>query len=205
MPKKVRKTPQTRKQEIAQAAAQLISQRGYKGITLKDVADAVGMSQPGILHYVGSKKGVLSLIVTEVYAVYGTPEEFLTTNLPGSDPNAPHFPAYLRYLVDHNASRRELVQLFMVLQTESFDPQHPLHHYFQDRADRVWKHYSHIPWSLPPGMDWNTDMRPYVRLSLEAMDGIQLRWLRKPPLNFQQEWAHFEALLYPSPRWDDYR
>ncbi|AKV55025.1 TetR family transcriptional regulator [Bifidobacterium actinocoloniiforme DSM 22766] len=205
MARKVRKTPQARREEITNATARLVSEKGYNGITLKDVADAVGMSQPGVLHYAGSKEGLLSLIVTEVYAVYGTPEEFLTTGLPGSDPASPHFPAYLRYLVKHNVSQPELVQLFMVLQAESFDPSHPLHDYFKFRAERVWKHYSQTHWKLPEGMDWKRDMKPYVRMSLEAMDGIQLRWLREPPMDYLKEWSAFERAIYPSPTWDLYR
>ncbi|RBP99049.1 TetR/AcrR family transcriptional regulator [Bifidobacterium xylocopae] len=205
MPRKIRKAPQTRRDEITQATARLVSEKGYNGITLQDVADAVGMSKPGILHYVGSKEGLLSLIVTDVYVVYGTPEEFITTGLPGADPREPHFPAYLRYLVKHNVAQRQLVRLFMVLQSEAFDPDHPLHDYFEGRADRVWKHYSHIPWALPTGWDWRRDMRPHVRMSLEAMDGIQLRWLRRPPIDYEREWAAFERILFPSPTWDDYR
>ena len=48
-------------------------------------------------------------------------------------------------------------------------------------------------------------MRAIVRQSLEAMDGIQLRWPRKPPIDFYDEWLAFEKMLFPSPVWDSYR
>ncbi|MBW3083077.1 TetR/AcrR family transcriptional regulator [Bifidobacterium phasiani] len=204
--KRIRKDPEDRKREITQAAARLISERGFNGISLKDVADEVGMSQPGLLHYVGNKDGLLSLLITDIYDAYGTPGEFLATGLPGSDPDGPLFPAYLRYLVRHNANRRMMVQLYMVLETEAFNPSHPLHDYFRVRPASVWEKYSEIPWRIPPEMgSWNESMDPVVRQCIEAMDGIQLRWLREPPIDLYDEWLVFEKLLFPSPIWDHYR
>ena len=205
MASRTRKSPEVRRAEITQAAAHLISRHGYNGISLKDVADMVDMSQPGVLHYVGSKEGLLSLLITDIYDVYGTPEEFLQTGLPGSDPNHPHLPAYFDYLVAHNASQPELTQLYTVLETEAISTNHPLHDYFLHRPEEVWKHYSKFPWALPDGMDWSRDMQDSVRMSVEIMDGIQIRLLREPKINYVQEWKLFKDLLFPLPLWDGYR
>ena len=48
--KRVRKSPEERKREIIAAAGKLIGEKGYYGTSLKDIADAIGMSQPGLLH-----------------------------------------------------------------------------------------------------------------------------------------------------------
>ncbi|KJY51641.1 MULTISPECIES: TetR/AcrR family transcriptional regulator [Bifidobacterium] len=205
MASRTRKSPEVRRAEITQAAAHLISRHGYNGISLKDVADMVDMSQPGVLHYVGSKEGLLSLLITDIYDVYGTPEEFLQTGLPGSDPNHPHLPAYFDYLVAHNASQPELTQLYTVLETEAISTNHPLHDYFLHRPEEVWKHYSKFPWALPDGMDWSRDMQDSVRMSVEVMDGIQIRLLREPKIDYVQEWKLFKDLLFPLPLWDGYR
>ena len=204
MASRTRKSPEVRRAEITEAAAHLISQHGYNGISLKDVADMVGMSQPGVLHYVGSKEGLLSLLVTDIYDAYGTPEEFLQTDLPGSDPEHPHLPAYFDYLVAHNASQPELTQLYTVLETEAVATNHPLHDYFIRRPAEVWERYSEFPWLLPEGIEWATDMRVRVRMSLEVMDGIQIRLLREPKIDYIQEWDRFKALIFPSPLWDGY-
>lgn len=205
MASRTRKSPETRRTEITQAAAYLISRHGYNGISLKDVAEMVGMSQPGVLHYVGSKEGLLSLLVTDIYDVNGTPEEFTQSGLPGSNPVSPHLPAYFHYLVENNAGRPELTRLYTVLQTESISPDHPLHDYFIRKPDNVWEHYSAFPWKLPDGMKWEKDMQEYVRMSLEVMDGIQIRLLQQPAIDYIQEWERFESLLFPSPTWDDCR
>ena len=46
--KRVRKSPEERKREIIAAAGKLIGEKGYYGTSLKDIADAIGMSQPGL-------------------------------------------------------------------------------------------------------------------------------------------------------------
>lgn len=140
--KRVRKTPEERKREIVAAASRLIGEKGYYGTSLKDIADAIGMSQPGLLHYIGNKERLLSLLVTDNYDQEGTPADFAASGLPGSDPEGMLFPAYLRFLVRYNASRRSLLQLYMVLETESFSEDHPLHDYFENRPKYVWEHYS---------------------------------------------------------------
>lgn len=192
--------------EITRAAAKLISERGFNGISLKDVADEVGMSQPGLLHYIGNKDGLLQLLITDVYDASGTPDDFLASGLPGSDPEAPLFPAYLRFLVRHNAARRMMVQLYMVLEAEAFNPEHPLYDYFRNRPLSVWDYYSRFPWKLPPEVgSWEESMAPVVRQCIEAMDGIQLRWLHEPPIDMYDEWLVFERMIFPSPVWDRYR
>ena len=179
--KRVRKTPEERKREIVAAASRLIGEKGYYGTSLKDIADAIGMSQPGLLHYIGNKERLLSLLVTDNYDQEGTPADFAASGLPGSDPEGMLFPAYLRFLVRYNASRRSLLQLYM------------------------WEHYSQYTWKLPPEIGGWENMRAMVRQSLEAMDGIQLRWMRKPPIDFYDEWLAFEKMIFPSPVWDGYR
>lgn len=204
--KRVRKTPEERMGEITRAAAKLISERGFNGISLKDVADEVGMSQPGLLHYIGNKDGLLQLLITDVYDASGTPDDFLASGLPSSDPEAPLFPAYLRFLVRHNAARRMMVQLYMVLEAEAFNPEHPLYDYFRNRPLSVWDYYSRFPWKLPPEVgSWEESMAPVVRQCIEAMDGIQLRWLHEPPIDMYDEWLVFERMIFPSPVWDRYR
>ena len=203
--KRIRKSPEERKREIVAAASRLIGEKGYYGTSLKDIADAIGMSQPGLLHYIGNKERLLSLLVTDNYDQEGTPEDFSKSGLPGSDPEGMNFPAYLRFLVRYNAQRRSMLQLYMVLESEGFSPEHPLHDYFEERPNLVWEHYSQYRWNIPPEVGGWGNMRQTVRMCLEAMDGIQLRWMRKPPVDLYDEWLSFERIIFPSPVWDNYR
>lgn len=204
--KRIRKAPEERRREIVDAAVRLIGEKGYYGTSLREIADAVGMSQPGLLHYAGTKEGLLSMLVTDAYDATGTINDFIATGLPGSDPDNLFFPAYLRYLVRHNAQRVELMRLYMILETEAFSPDHPLHEYFDDRPNRTWHYYSSYQWRIPPQMgQWSESMRPVVRQCIEAMDGVQLRFMRRPPIDLVDEWITFERMIFPSPMWDQYR
>lgn len=82
--KRVRKSPEERKREIIAAAGKLIGEKGYYGTSLKDIADAIGMSQPGLLHYIGNKERLLSLLVTDNYDQQGTPADFAKSGLPAA-------------------------------------------------------------------------------------------------------------------------
>mgnify|MGYP002515920724 FL=1 len=204
--KRVRKSPEERRAEVLDAAVQLISERGYNGVSIQDVADRVGISKQGVLRYVENKDNMLAMVFNEYYATTGTPEDFFSSGMPGSDSAAPHFPAYLRYLVRHNSRRRMMVQLFTVLSAESLNPGHPLHDEFAERMDSIWNHYSMYPWMVPPQLgSWEASMRPVVRKSMEIMDGIQLWWLREPEIDLYAEWAEMENILFPAPLWDAYR
>lgn len=204
--KRIRKSPQERRAEVLDAAVQLISERGFNGISIQDVADRVGISKQGVLRYVVNKDNMLAMVFNEYYGETGTPEDFFASGMPGSDLTAPLFPAYLRYLVRHNSRRRMMVQLFTVLSAESLNPEHPLHDEFTARMDDIWENYSQYPWLIPPQLgSWKSSMRPVVRKAMEIMDGVQLWWLREPEVDLCKEWAQMENMLFPSPLWDTYR
>ncbi|MBW3091985.1 TetR/AcrR family transcriptional regulator [Bifidobacterium sp. 82T10] len=210
-PKRVRKDPEERRREILAAAVRLISQRGYNGISIQDVADEVGVTKQGVLRYIGSKDNLLAMVYRDNYNATGNVDEFMESGLPGSSPDDLRFPAYLRFLVRYNSRRRMLVQLFSVLQVESFNPDHPLHDEFAGRQDEIWRYYSSFDWNIPAAIGgWDEGMRPIVRRAMEIMDGVQLRWLREPEHDrhdewLNDEWAGLEPMIFPSPEWDDYR
>ena len=68
-----------------------------------------------------------------------------------------------------------LVQLFSILQVESFNPAHPLHDEFANRRDSIWQYYSTYNWNLPSEFTSFEEIRPTLRHALEIMDGVQLR------------------------------
>ena len=49
--------------EILDVALEVIAREGYTGATVKELADAVGLSQNGLLHYFGSKDALFAEIL----------------------------------------------------------------------------------------------------------------------------------------------
>lgn len=51
---------------MLEAAAELFAERGYVGTNLRDVADALGMSRPGLYYHFPSKEKLLEAIIEEL-------------------------------------------------------------------------------------------------------------------------------------------
>ena len=50
--------------EILEHATRLFAERGYDGTTLQDIADAIGITRPGLYNYISSKEQLLELAVS---------------------------------------------------------------------------------------------------------------------------------------------
>ena len=58
-----RRTPQDAKREILAAAEQLLVARGPSGVTVRAVAERVGMTDAGVNHHFGSRDGLLEALL----------------------------------------------------------------------------------------------------------------------------------------------
>lgn len=206
---RVRLTAQARREQIIDVATELVARHGFSGLSLQRVADEVGITQAGLLHYIGSKNGLIPLLLDERYDRQGTPADFRATGDPAAThPEGMSLPAYFRYLVAFNEARPQLMGLYMMLGCEGTEPSHPAYSHFINRPDAVWEHYSRYTWRLPPEVQrdggWES-LRPLVEMVLQAMDGLQIRFFRSPQISLSTEWERWEAMLFPSPIWDCYR
>ncbi|VEG28816.1 TetR/AcrR family transcriptional regulator [Actinomyces howellii] len=206
---RIRMSAEQRREQIVEVATDLVATHGFNGLSLQRVADGVGITQAGLLHYIGTKEGLLRLLLDQRYDRQGTPQDFIDSGDPAAThPEGMSLPAYFRYLVAFNEARPRLMGLYMTLGVEATDETHPAYDYFINRPDQVWDYYSQFTWRLPPQVieagGWAT-MRPLVEMVLEAMDGIQVRYFRRPAISLSQEWARWEPVLFPSPTWDGYR
>ena len=104
--RRVRLTPEQRRAQILEAATTLVARHGFYGVSLQDVATEVGITQAGLLHHVGSKEGLLELLVSQRYDRQGGPDDFVASGDPSAThPDGPSLPGYFRWLVDFNARR----------------------------------------------------------------------------------------------------
>lgn len=195
---------QERLDQIVLAAVKIINARGYNGMSLQAVADEVGITQAGVLHYVGNKQGLLVEVIQHYYRRSSNTDDYLTLFVPGGalEGQHPKIPEYLRLIVAENANQPELVMLFQTLNTEAMSPESPMHEYFNDYSSEA-THPSRVPaWSVPNGVD----AEETLSCALAAMYGLEGRWLARPDeIDYKAEWAKFEDVLFPLPTWEDYR
>jgi AcrR family transcriptional regulator len=176
----VRLPVEQRREQLLGAATALISERGYWGLSLQDVADACGITLPGVLHHFGSKDGLLVAVLEHRDRL---DEAALTEQLAGQfgDGRAPDLAGICDAIVARNAGQREIVRLYAVLDAESLTPDHPAHAFFAERQRRTLALLSR--WGPQAG-----DGDALARHVLALMDGLQVQWLRDPELDLLASW-----------------
>ncbi|WP_329738871.1 TetR/AcrR family transcriptional regulator [Collinsella sp. CM84Y_54] len=195
---------QERLDQIVSAAVRLINARGFNGMSLQAVADEVGITQAGVLHYVGSKHGLLVEVIRRYYDRSSTLDDYLSLFHPGGafEGQSPKIPECCRLLVAENNSQPELVMLFQMLNTEAMSTESPLHEYFNDRSRGVIEPEPDVNWSVPEGID----ATEAISCALAAMYGLEGRWVARPDeIDYPAEWSKFEDILFPLPLWEGYR
>ena len=162
-----------RRAEILNAAVELFGTLGYYGTSLQKIADRVGLTKAGVLHYVGSKEGLLTAALDEVYD--SETEDILTDMV--REPR-PLIADMWRRIVAVNARRPLQVHMFSTLSAEAIDPNHPAHEYFANRELHNADTALNIRWCTPEGVD----TRRLLNAGFAMMDGVQLRWLPQLPV-----------------------
>lgn len=181
---------------ILDAAVESFGTLGYYGTSLQRIANAVGLTKAGVLHHVGSKEGLLRLVLDERYD-----RETLDFTCAMARRERPLIAEMWRGIVSINARRPALVHMFSTLSAEALDPGHPAHDYFERRERQIVDTALTIRWQVPAG----TDVAKLLATGFAAMDGVQLRWLRAPGRDLVAMWADCEDTLMPLPVWEGYR
>ncbi|MBO3100887.1 TetR/AcrR family transcriptional regulator [Cellulomonas fengjieae] len=158
--------------EILDAAMRLFGEVGYRTASLREVAARVGISHPGLLHHFPSKAALLAAVLERRDEV---DEAAFQADLAAGH----EYVEALTRVVERNASRPGIVELYATLSAEATSPGHPAHAYFQERYRRVvdravgeferWRDEGR----LRPGLDPETA----ARLTVAVLDGMQIQWL----------------------------
>lgn len=167
-----------RTEEILEAATKLLGQYGFQGTTLALVANAVGLTEPGVLHYYPSKVHLLQGVLE--YHEQKNLEKYLEAS-EAKQQNASEFLELLEALVAENERIPGLIQLFTVLVSESIRSDHPSHDYFVERYRRGREMYvKHFFMSLKDKIRPDVDVKELSTLIMAVMDGLQIQWLLDP-------------------------
>ena len=176
-----------KREEILEAALAVVASHGYRKASVREIADAAGLSAAGLLHYFGTKEELFVAILqarderdTAVYGDADLVEGFLE-------------------VVRHTASGPGLVQLYSQLAAEAGDPEHPANAYFRDRTARVEGASLDSLVAAQAAGEIRDDLDPaWIIRSLHALaDGLQSAWMLDPSLDMVADIEQFIALLRP--------
>lgn len=164
----------TSKSRIIKEANRLFGERGYRGTKLADIANAAGLTEPGLLHHYPSKEHLLINVLEERdRSDQQRFNELFAKKIESNILDA------LKSLVEYNQSIPEMVRLFTVMVGESIDPDHPGHQFFINRY-RFFRQ-QHI--DLLKQAQKEGTIRSDIRvedlgiLVMALMDGLQIQWL----------------------------
>jgi AcrR family transcriptional regulator len=188
-----------RRPQIIKVTSELIAERGYWGLSMQDVADQCGLTVPGVLHYVGSKVGLLVAVLEQrdvedaqsLREQLGVAEDEVPDEWSGGGPEGVDLRQLCAATMRRNARQPQIVRLFAVLEAESLDPGHPAYDYFVARQARVVSSFAALagPFTAAP--------EALARQIVAMMDGLQLQWLRaQQSIDLVQEWEAAAEMLF---------
>jgi AcrR family transcriptional regulator len=172
-----------KREEILVAALDVIARNGYQGTSVRELAQAVGLSQAGLLHYFASKEELFAEILRKR-------DEVDRERMP-ADPAARV--EGLIGVVRHNADVPGLVQLYAELSTEASHPDHAAHAYFRERYESLRVQLGDAVRAAQARGELSSSLHPeaVATILLATADGLQTQWMLEPRIDMA---AHLQAL-----------
>jgi AcrR family transcriptional regulator len=172
--------------EILAVALEVVAKNGCRKATSREIAERVGLSQPGLMHYFGSREELYQEVLrarddsdlAEYYA-----------------PN-PRFESFLA-VIRHNTEVPGLVQLYAEFAAEASIAGHPAHEFFVQRyawvrgllADAIRR--AQEDGEMGPDLD----VAEAADLIVATSDGLQVEWLHDPTVDMTGRLARVWELL----------
>ncbi|MGM7669199.1 TetR/AcrR family transcriptional regulator [Microbacterium sp. A93] len=185
-----------KREEILERALEVIAREGYRGASVKEIADSVGLSQAGLLHYFDSKEELFTQILRkrdEIDSAHFNPHPQM--NADPDDLRA----AFLK-VIRHNSDVPGLVELFSRLSVDAADPQHPAHEYFIERSATLREMFvtALAQQQAAGNLTDRVDAQTLSRILQAVGDGMQIQWMLDPDVDMAATVdALFTALTPP--------
>ena len=177
-----------KREEILTTALDVIARNGYRRTSVRELADAVGLSQAGLLHYFSSKEELFQEILRKR-------DEVDTTDVRHRR-RRPHRGFFA--LIRHNSEVPGLVQLYAQLSTEACDPEHPAHAFFVERYAQFRGMFGELRARGAGGRATSTPTSTPTASpasSLAAADGLQTQWMLDPSIDMADHVAYLWHLV----------
>ncbi|MER7701518.1 TetR family transcriptional regulator [Kitasatospora sp. NPDC097605] len=191
----------SKRQQIIEAALAAYAEAGSRKVSVRDIAQRVGMTDAGVLHHFGGRESLLTAVLVARDAA--AEERFGVFEARAADD-------FLRILAA-NASTPGLVKLFVDLAAAAAEPDHPAHDYFEERYDRYRERFTEQlveqaaarsaavePATAEPdavAADRAAEAAWAARILIAATDGLQLQWLLDPRIDMADDIRRLAGVL----------
>lgn len=178
-----------RREQILEAALHTIAERGFLATSVAELAEAVGLSQSGLLHYFGSKEELF-------VAVLRKRDEIDVAAMGDPTPEA------LIQLIRRNTQVPGLIELFTHMQAAAADPNHPAHEYMRLHYELGTAGFAELIRGIQRagGIPESVDAEVMATAFMALADGLQSRWLIDPSIDMEfylrQCWTRFTGMTF---------
>lgn len=175
--------------ELVAAAFQVFAEKGYLGLSIRQIAEAIGTSHTALLHHFGSKEALLEAVLVLREEREGPWRQELISDKGLLET----VPAVMR----RNAGIRGVIHLDATLRAEAIRPDHPAHDFLLRRnQDFVESVQSELERELAAGR-LRDGFPPSVlaRQITALVDGIQLSWLYDESVDMAEHLQGFMDLI----------
>ena len=117
-----------RRAEIIDAAMKVFAEQGFNSLSLRQIAEAVGVSHTLLRHHFGTKDALLQAVLTRREETEARWRDALFAEHGLLDA--------LPRIMEHNATIPGLIQLDSLMRAEAVNPDHPAHEYVIGLARR---------------------------------------------------------------------
>ncbi|MER5637929.1 helix-turn-helix domain-containing protein [Kitasatospora sp. NPDC002227] len=175
-----------KRQLILEAALAAYAEAGSRGVSVRDIAERVGLTDAGVLHHFGGREALLTAVLeardTAAAEKYGEGEALWRPDM-----------------LAENARTPGLVKLFVDLAAAAAEPGHPGHAYFTERYDvlrRRWaEQFAAGRPADQPETTIGADPEWAARILIAATDGLQQQWLLDPSVDMAGDIARLRDVL----------
>lgn len=184
-----------KREEILAVALEVVAEFGCRNASNREIARRVGLTQPGLMHYFGSRE--------ELYMAVLTARDERDSATHWND--SPNFRGFLD-IIAHNTQVPGLVQLYVEFSAEASIGRHPAHAYFVDRYDwaRELSKQSVRAAQETGEFGPNVDPELVADIVIAAADGLQQQWLVDRSIDMvarlQSLWDGIAALSHVAAR-----
>lgn len=181
-----------KREEILDTALDVFAEKGYRRASLRQIAEAVGLSQAGLLHHFSSKEELFSEVLRK--------RDEVDVRIADSSEHDPFGEDPFGTLVDvvrRNAQVPGLVQLYATVSVDAADDDHPGHDYFVSRyRDFIAQLENHVRAEQSAGrIDATLDARQIARIGIAVADGMQVQWMLDDQADMAQAIEYFWSLV----------
>ena len=157
-----------KRQEILTVALETVAQHGCRRTFISEIAERVGLTQPGLMHYFRTREELYQEIIR-------TRDEHDRDTIASARHGIEGYFA----VIEHNQLVPGLVQLYTEFAAEASHPEHPAHAFFRERYDYLrGALVRDIELARTEGeFGGGVDPETAAELLISAADGLQLQWL----------------------------